>query len=489
MGLGGAGAGAAITAHDLGARVLVIEKQPRSTHCTNTAMSGGVFINVSAVQQATAYMEALCRTTVGGPVWTDHKVIDAWASYSAENVTWLESLGGKIGHFATGGTHEQLPGAESIVRYRFAGSGLAMQRFLTAQVESRGIRIVYEARAKHLLTNLNGEVEGVRAKIEADGGSESTDIRAHRGVILTCGGFEFDEEMKLNYLRVYPTHFTGSPANTGDGVRMAQGVGAQLWHMNCCAGDWVAKFPDYPSAFVVDLWGDPWVLARRPSRQKEGWECPGFIMVDRDGKRFTSENYRSHSTYYELALYDSHRLIYPRVPCHWIFDQKRATAGRLSHRIGGAAGPVGLYSWGEDIEEEVAIGRVVRADSIAELAEKLGLPSDSLDRTVSTWNSYCEAGRDPEFARRPSDLVPLRNPPYYGMRLYPGGPNTQGGPRRNERALVLKTDGHPIPRLYSAGELGSPFGMLYPSGGGNLSDCIAFGRIAAEGVCQETPRS
>ncbi|MDO8673127.1 MAG: FAD-binding protein, partial [Dehalococcoidia bacterium] len=422
-----------------------------------------------------------------GPPWTDSKVIEAWARYSTENVKWFESLGAKIRHFSSGGTQEQVPGAETIHRYRFPCSGAAMQRFLTAQVESRGIQVIYQGKADHLFTNQDGEVEGVRVQVGDDAERKTMDIRARRGVILTCGGFEFDEEMKLNYLRVYPTYFTGTPANTGDGVRMAQEVGAQLWHMNCCSADWVAKFPDYPSAFTVDLWGGHWVLARRSLKSMENRELPGFIVVDGDGKRFTSENYRSHSVYYELAVFDSHRLIYPRVPCYWIFDQKRVDVGRLSHRIGGAAGPVGLYRWGEDIEEELAKGHVFRADSVVDLAGKLGLPPDNLDRTVRRWNEYCEGGRDPEFGRRTSDLVPLRNPPFYAIRLCAGGANTQGGPRRNERSQVLNTVGSPIPRLYAAGELGSLFGMLYPSGGGNLSECIAFGRSAAEEACREKP--
>ncbi len=85
-----------------------------------------------------------------------------------------------------------------------------------------------------------------------------------------------------------------------------------------------------------------------------------------------------------------------------------------------------------------------------------------------------------EYASAPlnSFLVLISNPPYFAIQLWPGAPNTQGGPRRNEKAQVVDTKGMPIPRLYSAGELGSIFGMLYPSGGGNLAECITFGRIA-----------
>jgi len=73
------------------------------------------------------------------------------------------------------------------------------------------------------------------------------------------------------------------------------------------------------------------------------------------------------------------------------------------------------------------------------------------------------------------------------VALWPGGPNTQGGPRRNSKAQVLRADGFPIPRLYSAGELGSIYGMLYPGSGGNLAECIAFGRIAGENASEFHP--
>jgi succinate dehydrogenase/fumarate reductase flavoprotein subunit len=64
--------------------------------------------------------------------------------------------------------------------------------------------------------------------------------------------------------------------------------------------------------------------------------------------------------------------------------------------------------------------------------------------------------------------------------LFPGGSNTSGGPRRNERAQVLDTEGRPIPGFYAAGELGQPIGLLYPADGSNLSEGVCFGRIAAE---------
>jgi succinate dehydrogenase/fumarate reductase flavoprotein subunit len=114
---------------------------------------------------------------------------------------------------------------------------------------------------------------------------------------------------------------------------------------------------------------------------------------------------------------------------------------------------------------------------------------DVLENTVTTYNKHCHKGQDPDFDRNPSGLIPLEHPPYYAVKLWPGGANTQGGPRRNTKAEVLNANGEPIRGLYSAGELGSIYGMLYPAGGGNLAECIAFGRIAGESATHTVLRA
>jgi succinate dehydrogenase/fumarate reductase flavoprotein subunit len=111
---------------------------------------------------------------------------------------------------------------------------------------------------------------------------------------------------------------------------------------------------------------------------------------------------------------------------------------------------------------------------------------EALRGTVDRYNAGCRDGND-EFGRLPRTLVPLTGGPYYAVRMWPGGPNTQGGARRNADAQVMRVTGEPVPGLYSAGEFGSVYGMLYPSGGGNIAECIAFGRIAGDSVATRRP--
>jgi succinate dehydrogenase/fumarate reductase flavoprotein subunit len=285
--------------------------------------------------------------------------------------------------------------------------------------------------------------------------------------------------MKENYLRVNPVYFYGNPGNTGDGINMAMEVGAALWHMNKASWRVTMKFPDFPIAFGTQR------------------HETASIFVDKRGKRFTNERFKMHSFGYELTNYDCYALCYPKVPCWWIFDEKRRPLGPLASYSGACNPPGGVmgdiyYIWSEDNQKEIGKGWIIKANTIEELAGKIladpdnnGLMNSSVLRTtVKQYNEYCQRGEDIDFHKPKRWLQPLEDPPYYAVKLWPGGPNTQGGPKRNLRGQVLRVDNTPLPRLYSAGELGSVWGMLY-QGGGNIGECIAFGRISGANATAE----
>jgi succinate dehydrogenase/fumarate reductase flavoprotein subunit len=311
-----------------------------------------------------------------------------------------------------------------------------------------------------------GRVAGVRCA----GKDVELVVRAEGGVVLSCGGYGYDEQLCINYLKASPTYFYGNPGNTGDGVRMAQAVGADLWHMNQMVGRAMGHF-------TLD--------DGRPLTIQAVIAGAGYLITDKHGRRFADEFPQSvmkHSFYYHLLQYDPDAHDYPRIPCFWFFDHKRVATAVTRLNVGLLS--VGYYDWSPDNSKEIAKGWIRTADTIEELAELVGISDPAAAATeVAEYNDACRTGRPDRLGRPQASMVALE-PPFYCMALWPGGPNTCGGPRRNERAEVVDPYGEPIPGLYGAGELGEAVGMLYPADGGNLSESVAFGRIAAESAME-----
>ena len=146
----------------------------------------------------------------------------------------------------------------------------------------------------------------------------------------------------------------------------------------------------------------------------------------------------------------------------------------------------GVYLWSEDNSVELEKGWIQQADTIRELATKIGKDPDILEAAVTRYNEFCAAGEDLDFGRDPEFLLPLETPPFYAMELFTTRYNTQGGPRRNAKNEILDPEGNPIPRLYGGGELGSPYAHQY-NGGMNLGDSMAGGRVAAANAAALEP--
>jgi succinate dehydrogenase/fumarate reductase flavoprotein subunit len=130
IGYGLAGAVAAITAHDLGANVMIVEKQPADSHCSCSSIAMGIFLSPSDVDRATEYMVALGQAGQQGMQWTDLDTVRAWVKYTAQNKDWLAKLGGNFKFFSKAVEFPQLPGADSMELWKYQGSGLRMMKFM-----------------------------------------------------------------------------------------------------------------------------------------------------------------------------------------------------------------------------------------------------------------------------------------------------------------------------------------------------------------------
>lgn len=466
VGYGGAGAAAALTAAQAGADVLVVEKNPEGGG--NTRYSGGSMRTYLDVEKATDYIEALCD---GG---TERDVVAAFVREANLNSDWVRGLGGIVEQLNIPAAmfpgspvvaFPETKGADGIgprarVKGSKLGAGIDLWGVLQRAMANTTVRIECSLSATQLLFDKNEGVTGVVA--ERDG--KSITIKARRGVILTCGGFEYDSRMHLDYLG---QHYYGlcNPGNTGDGIRMAGEVGADLWHMNGVAGTFGYKFPEFVCAV------------------RQAMPAAGFIYVDQFGSRFMDEpGTDAHFMWAPTSYVDPKTLRRTRIPAYVVFDEDTRLRGPIGQTGHGKISD--FYQWSTDNSAEVRKGWIKAGDTPGQLATQIGMRADQLAASVAKYNLDCVAGYDPVFGRAPHHLVPLGRPPYYAVELWPCLFNTQGGPRRNAKAQILDVRGRPIKRLYSAGELGSLWNRNYP-GAGNVSEALAYGRIAARNVVAE----
>ena len=468
VGYGFAGATAAITAADAGAKVLLLEKAPEQHKGGNSRVSANIVFWPADITQAEAHFVALA-----GP-YLDNipaAMIHVWAREMHANKAWLEGLG-MVPVEMPYVEFPHLDGAEC-VRVLKNGDGPIggerLWRVIESAVAARPISISYQTPAVALVKD-GYEVVGVMA--ECNG--KPLAIRARRAVILTCGGFENNPAMIRTFVDGLPHLYpVGTPYNTGDGIRMASRIGAELWHMNNVSGPILAfKAPDIEVAQWLNL----------PHGKS-------FVFVAADGMRFTMEGepcsvgdfhgkVNRHGVWMQQTL---------PTPIHMIFDETY----RLSGPIGKATTDWDVvhgnrYNWSDDNLREVDKGWIKQADTVRALAQLIGISPDTLDDTLRRFNAAAAQAQDSDWGRTADSLAPLATPPYYAMELTPALVNTQGGPRRNQDAQIIDVDGLPIGRLYSAGELGSIYSFLY-QGGANIGECFAFGRIAGANAAKEIP--
>ena len=474
VGYGGAGAVAAITAADAGAQVLVLEKLPADTstrilHTNSTRFSASCTMHWLDKEEAIKYLTFASRGA------TPDDVIESWAEGAISTKDWLEGIGGVLT-----GTDEpvssefvdtfDMPGDGYFYRMFHEDRGAGLWKTLSSAVLDRGeIDVIFESPVKELIQNPETkEILGVIAEKEGN----RTYVKANKAVVLTCGGFEHDFDLLNTYVWATPSRFYSNPGNSGDGVRMAQAVGAQLWHMPLIGGRVIAWIDELGEGMNAGTW--------KP-----------YVHVDKYGKRFIKMPWHSHSACWDAFRWDRDLCDFPAVPCFSIFDQSSVD------EKGALLGPMKYseYQWSEDNSVEIEKGWILKADTIEELAAVIAQDPDDagkmkpevLAETLSIYNQYCADGEDPELGSDPSTLLPVETPPYYAIKLYPGGVNTFGGPKRDAKGQVVNSFDQPIPRLFAGGELGSILGFLYSSGGWNICECIVSGQLAGENAAALEP--
>ncbi len=489
VGYGYAGAVAAIEAHDAGADVLIVEKMPDPGGISIT--SGG---NVRTVADAELGFQHLKATNAGT---TPDSVLRAMATGMQQMPAYFEKIaavsGASIdrrqadGNYPYPGTEtfgyvsiKEVPNFDPAGTYPFVSSyvpiaraaGVRLFKVIEDNIRLRRIRVRLATPALRLVRDGVGEIRGITVKHN----DRVLRIKARRAVILACGGFEANAEMQRQFWQEKPVLNAAYMGNTGDGIAMAQDVGAALWHMWHYHGVYGFKHPDPDYPFGIRPKRLPDWIPGQPARA--GVTVP-WIIIDRAGRRYMNEYppYTQDTTWRPMAVFDPETMSYLRIPSFMIMDEP----GRGAYPI---VSPTFndrrfKFEWGEKALRDLEAKIVRRADSIPDLAAQMGLSEAVLTKTIADWNAACDAGADNVFGRPASSMVKIATPPFYFAEVWPVCSNTHGGPVHDAQQRILNSFGEAIPRLYAAGELGGVFGHLYMSGG-NLAECFVGGWTAGQ---------
>lgn len=441
VGAGGAGVAAAVEAFDGGAQVVLLEKLPQigGTTATSQGMVGGYETKFTKALDVHYTFEEMYGNLMSNASYRlDPVLTEITVKNSGATIDWMAD-------------RMSMPFMDEVrvgygplqMMHVVDGAGVAMRTAMEETIAGTQINLMLNTEATEILMNEDGSVKGVKAKNGAD-----TVIVNADSVIITTGGYAFNPELterldpeKIGVMAV------GFPGATGEGVMMASNVGAALTH----TGDMMCVLKDYE------------IMAEHNGNSATA-SVSGFIardnlvMVGANGKRFVDE---------KDVGYMTQKLNSP------VFDQM--------HRDG-----LG-YVWAISDQASLDAGErpikrgldmeFVKADTFEELAEKMGLDATALTETLTNYNSYCEAGHDPEFGRL--KLAKLEAP-YVAVRVTPCEIITYGGIARNVNGEVIRADGTVIPGLYTAGEASANSAYM----GFTISNAFTWGRIAGGSAAQ-----
>ncbi|PEH03968.1 flavocytochrome c [Lactobacillus sp. UMNPBX5] len=435
IGSGGTGLSAAIQANELGMKVAVLEKEEELGGNTNRASSGmnaaetnvqlhhGVIDNV-----ADFYHE----TYKDGGRLNDKDMLGYFVYHTAPAIDWLADHDIKLDDITiTGGMSKKRTHRPASM----APIGGFLVKSLLKVVAQEDIPVFNKTKVTELRRADDGRVNGV--KVDADG---ITKIINAKAVILATGGFGASKEYIKRFrpdLESYKT--TNQPGATGDGLKLAENVGAELMQMNLVQVHPTVQ-QDNPHVYLIG----------------EAVRGEGAILVNAEGKRFVNElNTRKIVSNAITAL--------PEHSAYLILDQ-------------------GIRDHVKAIEFYDKVGLVVHGETIEDLAKKINVDLSNLKQTVATWNQAVENHDDAEFGRTTGMDRGITNPGFFAIHIAPAIHYTMGGIHITPKTQVLDGNGDIIKGLFAAGEVAGGLHGNNRVGGNSIAETIVFGRQAGQQV-------
>lgn len=435
IGSGGTGLAAAIQANELGMKVAVLEKEEELGGNTNRASSGmnaaetnvqlkhGVIDNV-----ADFYHE----TYKDGGRLNDKDMLGYFVYHTAPAVDWLADHDIKLDDITvTGGMSKKRTHRPASM----APIGGFLVKSLLGVVAKENIPVFNNTKVTKLLQAADGRINGVEVK----SGDLTKKVDA-KAVILATGGFGASKEYIERFrpdLKDYKT--TNQPGATGDGLKLAENVGAELMQMNLVQVHPTVQ-QDHPHVYLIG----------------EAVRGEGAILVNAQGERFVNElNTRKIVSNAITAL--------PEHSAYLIFDQ-------------------GIRDRAKAIEFYDKTGLVVHGDTIEDLAQKLNMDPTTLKATVNTWNQAVSSHDDEQFHRTTGMDRGITKPGFFAIHIAPAIHYTMGGIHITPKTQVLDGNGDIIKGLYAAGEVAGGLHGNNRVGGNSIAETIVFGRQAGQQV-------
>lgn len=461
-GCGVAGLSAAVSAAEAGAQVAVIERSTREERGGQSRYTEA-YLRMKSLTEVTDDFETHLAENGSGAIdpdlvaesahsqrgplakaasLADPWVIERFSERAGDTVRWLQGMGVRFDFLPTQFLTRSQP------RLLPVGGGAALVEALAARAETLGVSFFYETTATSLQQDAAGRVTGLQVRTREAG------TRVLGGqVVLASGGFEGNAEMMTRYVGPRSVYLRpvckGAYYNRGEGIAMAIAAGA------AGSGD----FGSYHAEPV-----DPRSGIAEPSV----FIFPYGILVNLDGRRFADEAPGTVDAYYERV---TRRIYEQREGTAWVVLDARHT--RIPN-----------YRLGIRTDKPPVVG-----DTLAQLAQRIGVPADALEATVREYNAACP--QDGEW--RPLELdglatrglnppksnwaTPLAEGPYHAYPIISSNVFTFGGLKTDPEARVVDGDGEPMPGLYAAGEI---VGLYYRNytGATSVLKGLVFGRIA-----------
>lgn len=440
VGAGGAGLAAAITAAENGASVAIVEKLKLAMGSTLLSGAEMAVPGNWLQEEGTDSPEQLITDMLNGGgniANVDLVTILANEALSAAewlrdsvNVTWTDHMMHFGGHSVT----------RSLVPEGATGEEVMMK--MVAKAEEMGVVFYYDTTAKTIIMNENGEAAGITG-VNSSGNGDTLTLHANNGVIIATGGFGSSIEMREKYNPAYGQGYksTDSVGSTGDGIVMAEEVGANLVDM-----EYIQTYP-----FCDPISGG---LLYIDDARLYGHS----IIVNKEGERFVGE-LDTRDVISNAILAQTGQV------CYEIIDSAAWESDKIVENHGG------------EVEYMYAMKELVKADTLEEAAEFFGIDAEKMVETVNKYNTYVENGVDEDFGRKSMNSK-IETAPFYIVVATPAVHHTMGGIEINTEAQVLDTNGNIIPNLYAAGEVTGGIHGTNRLGSCAIADIMVFGRIA-----------